>query len=362
MRSMKIIVVGAGIIGASIARSLAKTGAEVTVLAEHAGGVATAASFAWINASWGNPEPYFRLRRSAMAEWRQLASQLPDMPLRWCGSLCWDLAPDELHAYLTEHGRWGYDIRQVGRAEASNLEPNLAEYPEFAVAVAEEGAVEPVDAARILLADARAHGATLIDNVTVTALREEGGRITGVRTSSGEMTADMVVLAAGAAVTKLAASVGVTVPLETPPGLIVHSKPTRQRLNGLVIAPEVHMRQTAAGRIIAGSDFAGSEPGDDPGQTADALFAKVKAMLRDADDLALEFHTIGYRPTPADGFPVIGRSAGCDGLYIAVMHSGVTLAPLVGTMVGGEIMTQAVDERLAPYRLERFEIAGRAAS
>ena len=69
----QIIVVGAGIIGASIAWHLAEAGAAVTIVdAGRPGGVATANSFAWINASWGNPEPYFRLRMRAIAEWTRL--------------------------------------------------------------------------------------------------------------------------------------------------------------------------------------------------------------------------------------------------------------------------------------------------
>ena len=57
-----IIVVGGGIIGASIAWHLMRAGAKVRLVAAKSGGVATPTSFAWINASWGNPEPYFRLR------------------------------------------------------------------------------------------------------------------------------------------------------------------------------------------------------------------------------------------------------------------------------------------------------------
>ena len=59
----RVIVIGAGIIGAAIAWHLAKAGAVVTVIDEgKPGGVATPNSWGWINASWGNPEPYFRLR------------------------------------------------------------------------------------------------------------------------------------------------------------------------------------------------------------------------------------------------------------------------------------------------------------
>ena len=69
----KIIVIGAGIIGASIAWHLQRKGASVTTIAQKIGGEATPNSFAWINASWGNPEFYFHFRHRSMAEWSRLA-------------------------------------------------------------------------------------------------------------------------------------------------------------------------------------------------------------------------------------------------------------------------------------------------
>ncbi|TKB69482.1 MAG: FAD-binding oxidoreductase, partial [Mesorhizobium sp.] len=105
----EVIIIGAGIIGASIAWHLTRAGARVTVIAgSGAGGVATPNSFAWINASWGNPGVYFRLRVRSMAEWTRLANEVPGIPLQWCGGLCWDLPRPELEAYAAEHSAWGY--------------------------------------------------------------------------------------------------------------------------------------------------------------------------------------------------------------------------------------------------------------
>jgi glycine/D-amino acid oxidase-like deaminating enzyme len=351
----KIIVVGAGIIGAAIAWHLARKGASVTVVATTPGGTATPNSFAWINASWGNPEFYFHFRRRAMAEWTRLAKDIPALPLRWCGGLCWDLPRDELEAYAAEHGAWGYGIKRVGPAESASIEPGLVEPPSFALHVQEEGAIEPAAAANILLADAFRQGAAFLSDVEILRLVIENGNVVGIETTNGVLTADQIVLAAGAGTMSLAASAGIDIPVEAPPGLIVHSKPYRRVLNGLVLADELHMRQTSENRIIAGSDFGGTDPGEMPEKAAEELLAKVKAMLRDADDLELDFFTVGYRPTPKDGFPIVGRVDGVPGVYLAVMHSGVTLAPLVGLLAATEIVDGTDDPSLKPFRLARFD-------
>ncbi|MFD2056697.1 NAD(P)/FAD-dependent oxidoreductase [Mesorhizobium calcicola] len=350
----QVIVIGAGIIGASIAWHLAKAGARVTVIADSAaGGVATPNSFAWINASWGNPEPYFRLRTRAMAQWSRLARDLPEIPLSWCGGLCWDLSAAAMETYTAEHSAWGYGIERVDRAGVARIEPNLAELPDVALHVAEEGVAEPAAATRALLADAERRGARIISS-TVTALVQTGAKITGVDTSHGLIATDEVVIAAGVGSPEIAATAGINLPIETPLGLIVHSRPSRKLLNGLVLAERLHMRQTAEGRIIAGSDFGGADPGMDAEATARELFVALKASLHGGDELELDFHTVGYRPTPIDGFPIIGRAEGTDGLYVAVMHSGITLAPAVGLFAAKEILEAKRDPLLAPYGLSRF--------
>ena len=350
----QVIVVGAGIIGASIAWHLTKAGARVTVVSTSgAGGVATPNSFAWINASWGNPETYFRLRIRAIAEWKRLANELPGLPLAWCGGLCFDLPVERLEAYAAEHSSWGYGIERVGREQAARIEPDLAELPEFALHVAEEGVAEPVATARTLLADAERRGARIVAG-TVDALALSNGKVTGIVVSGESLSADEVVIAAGAGAPAIAATAGMKLPIETPPGLIVHSRPYKKLLNGLVLAEKLHMRQTAEGRIIAGSDFGGGEPGENPQADARALFGEMKAMLRGADGLELDFHTIGYRPTPADGCPIVSRADCVGGLYIAVTHSGITLAPAVGLFAAREILDGERDALLAPYALSRF--------
>lgn len=348
--SKEVIVVGAGIVGASIAWHLASIGARVSIFdTDGGGGTATPNSFAWVNATWGSPEPYFRLRTRSMEEWKRLSTAVPDIPIAWPGGLRWDMGPAELEAFTRNHASWGYGIRLVDRSEIARIEPALAGPPELAAFAAREGMVEPAAAARALLADAERLGARFITGTRVTSLLSQGSRVTGVRTDGDRFTADQTVLAAGVATAELAATAGLTVPLKAPPGLLVHSKPYRRILNGLVLAEKLHMRQTTDGRLVAGADFGGTEPGVDPAVTARHVFEDMRSMLNEADDLEFDFYSIGYRPTPKDGFPVIGAAEGLNGLYVAVMHSGITLAPAVGLFTAEEILTGRRDPLLEPY-------------
>lgn len=358
MSQKHIIVIGSGIIGSSIAWHLAKAQIAVTVIeAGDTGGLATRNSWAWINASWGNPEPYFRLRERSMLEWRTMDREVPGLAVKWCGGLIWDLEPAALEAYAKEHASWGYGIRRVSRDEILRIEPNLKQVPDFAYHVAEEGMIEPLAAARAMLAGAVSLGARVLDHTHVKWLVEDDGRVTGVMTDEGAIHGDETIIAAGGGTLQLLDSVGLRLNLNAPPGLLSHSKPAGELLNGLVMTPGLHVRQTAEGRLVAGTDFAGADPMGHADELAADLHARVQAMVRGAESIELDFHTVGYRPTPADGFPAIGRPRATPGVYVAVTHSGVTLAPAIGLFTAREILDGHRDPLLDPYHPDRPALA-----
>ena len=80
----------------------------------------------------------------------------------------------------------------------------------------------------------------------------------------------------------------------------------------------------------------------------------MSAVLPGIERGGVEKMTQGFRPMPADGFPIVGFAPGRRDLYIAVMHSGVTLGALMGRLAASEILEGVTAEPLAPYRLERF--------
>jgi glycine/D-amino acid oxidase-like deaminating enzyme len=354
-RRPHILIVGAGIIGASIAWHAARAGARVTVIdAGEPGGIATRQSLAWINASWGNAPDYFRLRVHAMEEWRRLERELPGIRVAWVGGLLWDLPPDRLRAFAAEHQSWGYGIRLIDGAEARRIEPHLAEPPEVAVHVADEGAVEPLDATSTLLAAATQLGAAVIGHTIARGVTLEGARVTGVVTDTGgTLAADIVVIAAGAQTPALAASAGLSLAVSAPANLLVTTAPHEALLRGLVMAPTLHIRQTAGGRLMAATGI----DDRDPDIAARSLLKTMSGLFHTKPTLAMASHALARRPIPDGGLPIIGYADAVDSLYVAVSHSGVTLAPAVGRLAAREIIEGIRDPLLAP-----FGVAGMRAS
>jgi glycine/D-amino acid oxidase-like deaminating enzyme len=355
MKPPQVLIIGAGIIGASVAWHLARAGARVTVTdASKFGGIATRNSWAWINASWGNPEPYFRLRVRAMDDWHRLEREVPDLHVAWVGSLLWELPADDLKCFQGGHSAWGYDIRSVERAEIRRIEPYLADPPEFAVHAPIEGAVEPLLASRALLAAAQALGTKVIANNPVSSLTFRNGRVSGAETSAGLFEADEVIIAAGVRVPELVAQIGLTLPIRAAPALLVRAQPYEKRLNGLVMSPEMQLRQTPEGQFVAAVEFSPGGVDADGAQAATAALDLMKRMITPTPALLPDFHVIGVRPITYDGYPAVGRAPGVTGLYVAVTHSGITLAPAIGRIVADEILTGRRDDLIGRYGLERF--------
>jgi glycine/D-amino acid oxidase-like deaminating enzyme len=120
-----------------------------------------------------------------------------------------------------------------------------------------------------------------------------------------------------------------------------------------VLAPVGNIKQKPDGRVVAGSDFA-SGGGDTSHAAGERLLKTMATVLPDLATAGVEKMTQGFRPMPADGLPIVGFPEKQAGVYVAVMHSGVTLGPLMGRLAAAEILDGLRAEPLAPYRLERF--------
>ena len=352
----RVAVVGAGIIGAAIAYRLARRGAAVTLIDRAGPGAgASGKSFAWLNADDPEPAFYNRFRQEALRAWTRLSGEI-DLPMMSGGCISWERGDNALRDQAAALTALGCDARLVGRDQIAARAPAVANPPDLALWRPAEGAVDAAEAARRLGDAAAAAGAARLLGADVTGLMIEGGRVAGLSTTFGPVSADLTILAAGLGARALAAEAGVDLPVAAKTGLLVRTLPVPRLIEQVILTPEIHVRQEPDGRLVAGEEFSGrgAHAGmieRDPQALAEAVLAKMRALLPGVDLKAGEV-VLGVRPAPADGLPVIGPAA--EGLYVSVMHSGVTLAALVGELVAAEAMGEAA-EALSPFRLSRFQ-------
>ena len=361
----RIVVVGGGIVGASIALHLARRGAEVIVFEkEQPAAGATGKSFAWINATFSKqPYHYHRLNRLSALSYRHLERELDGrFEVQWGGSLQWFGKPDhaaQLREDVRRHQALAYPVRLIDEDEFRILEPNVEPGHALAVAFAEhEGSIDPVRVTEILLAEAQKAGARVEYPAEVTGLDIRWGKLRGVRTAGGDQPADVVVIAAGVDTPRVAAMAGLAVPLKDSPGLLAHTQPADRLIGRVVLSPGGHFKQKRDGRIIAGSSFGGTPVTEASRERGEIILQDVARFLPKLSEVPLERVTLGWRPLPVDEYPIVGFSPAAPDVYLAVMHSGITLAPLIGRLAALEILDDVQVDLLSEYRITRFEGGG----
>ena len=371
-----VAVIGAGIMGAAIAFRLARRGVSVALFdASQPGHGASSHSFAWINAGAKEPIGYHNLNRRSLEMWPRFAAEIGDhgdpdsIGLRWGGKVSWESSPvaaEGLAARVRQLQSWGYPTRLIDADELKRLEPSLDIGP---VAAAEyspnEGQVEPqmvVDAClrRLLESGCEVHANTEVHGFE----RSDDGRIRSLAAVSGSMDVDAVVIAAGTATTRLAALASVNVPQAQSPGVVIRTNPLPLLLHNVpvVYAPplddgrrEIHLRQCADGRMMIGEGDQESLAEDDTQAHADDLLARACRYLPGLADAQAVPVPVGWRPMPLDGYPVMGFASEESNLYVALTHSGVTLAPALSQLAAQEICDGIpADAVLGPYRPQRF--------
>jgi glycine/D-amino acid oxidase-like deaminating enzyme len=375
-------VIGAGVLGVCVAARLAEAGIAVTLLEqERPGHAATRSSFAWLNANDKAPRAYHDLNHAGMRAWAALSASLGGAAwYRPAGNIEWaEDAPGRarLAARVRRLAGWGYPARLIGAAEAAGLEPSLR-LPASAAEAAwfpGEGYLltEPLVSQLTGLAVQR--GATLLTGEPgrVTGLDTAGGAVRAVHTAAGQVIpVDAVVCCAGRWVPDLAALAGAApvplVPWAEPgaaaPGLVVQAGPvTAPGPARMVHAPRVYLRPHTGGLVHLEAPDAAVDlhtPGADLRRWAGELLRRARRVVRGLDGASVAGYRVCVRPMPADGRSIVGWLPGVDGMYVAVTHSGVTLAAHLAELITAELVSGAAAAELAPYRPGRFTAAAPA--
>ena len=352
-----VIVVGSGIIGASVALACQDLGAEVSVLEQGSlGGISSSNSFGWINASFAENQAYFDLRKAALESFRALDQRLVLVDcIRWQGTLWWEDAGRNFVEPLRSLTSRGYPASIVNEDQIASLEPYLRQLPNQAILTATEGAAQAQKVALAILAEVEGKGGSVRSGVSLKRIEHAIGGVCSVQTDAGNMACDAVVLATGSAAKQGLPGVDWKLSMANKKGMILQTNALPQVINHTLMTPDVHFRQNPDGSFTAGEIFNGEiDPNVDPIDLAVEVLDRIQIKLRDVPTLSLSEVNVGVRPIPLDGLPVIGEVPGMVGVFSAVMHSGVTLGPLVGQLLASEILQGVNCALLEAFRPSRF--------
>ncbi|AGP61085.1 NAD(P)/FAD-dependent oxidoreductase [Streptomyces rapamycinicus] len=373
--SAHVVVVGAGILGTTLARQLALSGARVTVLdREGPAAGATSAAFAWLtnqtyfrngtSLSDGTSRHYFGLHRLALGAWRRLHHELGEaLAVRWGGTV--QLAPghgaehDLLRGDLRRRLAWGSPSRAITATEAGELLPG-AVVAEEAVGffTPDEGSVDPAKAVAALVDAGTRLGVDFRYGADVTAVEGAGDRARAVVTSNGRIECDHVVVACGADSPALLEPLGITAPLVDSSGTIVHLAPLPPFLERVLLAPDFHAIQRTDGRVVLARHYTGTPVSDPAGLDGEGLLADAATVLPPLRRAEIEKVTVGRRIVPADGLPVIGRSPLYPNVHSVTTNAGITLGPCLAQLLATEVLDDVSVDVLDPYRATRFTAVG----
>ncbi|MEU3742427.1 FAD-dependent oxidoreductase [Streptomyces sp. NPDC032198] len=328
-----VVVVGAGIVGSSVAYHLARRGVPVTLLEQGpapATGV-TGGSFAWIRGAGGLwPGGAQVLREYALADYRRLEAELPHVTVRRTGSLSWADTP-------AEDSRPGPDQFRIGRSDIALLEPNLRHPPGQAIHTPSDAGVDPTAMAHALVAAACAHGATVHHNTVVTSLQVANGHVEGVLTSRGLHPATTVVLTAGTGIPQLCEPLSADLAIAASPATLARVAAPSGLVKTIVAKPEFEAREVQDGTLLLVVPHVEDTAAASERAAQDAL-QHLKNAFQGGDQCRLLGYRTGLRPMPAHG-PIIGYATHDRSVYVAVMHSAITLAPTAGRLIADELVT-----------------------
>lgn len=368
----KIVVIGAGIIGTMIAYELVKKGARVILIdKEIPASGASGNSFSWINATYPKkPFSYNLLSQMGIEAYKNLEREF-QFDIKWSGSLEWfeELGQQEkLFAEIKAIKKYPRytPVSLISSVEAEFMEPKVFFGDENTIVHSEsDGAIDTIQAIQMIHNEFERLGGESIFSCEFLKLNEKNGRLSSIDTTMGKFEVDHAVFACGIDTDN---NLSIDTSSTPTPGIILKSKPVENRFNKIIVGPGVHIHQQNDGSIVLGEqdgaplshfDRLKERPSKFPNKEFEELHTEriintAKNFTTGLEDIVIEKVSIGWRPLPKDRIPIIGRFKKTKGVYVSMMHSGISLAAIVSKLVSEEILENKNIPILDDFRPSRF--------
>ena len=369
-----VVVIGGGVVGCSIAYHLARRGQrDVVVLEREAVGSGTTSKAAGGIRSQFPTETEIRFSLEAIGVFERFQEEFGvDIGYRKIGYLFLISDPDDLAGYrerMALQRRLGVDVREIAPAEARAIVPALR-VDDLIAAVwgPTDGMAGPAEVTNAFARRARELGARIVEGVDVTGIDVERGRVRGVRTSQGAITAPIVVNAAGPVAARVGRLAGVDVAVHPRRRHIFFTEPfpeipgpvplTTDRASGFYFRKEMEQLLLSPGDVEdIGEDF--TVPMDRA--RIDETVEKALHRIPIIEKARISGGWAGLRPLTPDDHAIIGWAPGVEGFFLSVGFGGHGFqhSPATGRYVSEWLLDGKPSLDLSLFDPGRFA-AGRA--
>ncbi len=365
-----VVVIGGGVEGTSIAYQLAKRGTNVTLLeARQLASAASGASAGGVRQQGRDPRE-LPIAMRAIAMWPGLSDELgADVDYHQQGHLV--LVENEadipvLEQRVNDQQDLGLDVRMLYGDDVRAVAPGVGEQILAGSYCPTDGHANPIWTTKAFGAAAARAGATILEETPATGIRTDSGRVTGVETEDGLIETDWVVNAAGAWSPRIAAMVGVELPIHTRAPQMVLTTQMTHDLDPVVgcVGRMLSLKQLRTGHYLIGGGWPASVYQDilppigrnrhnsiaGSADHSSAIWPRLKRTSIMRVWAGLEAET-------DDVVPILGPVKGVEGFLMAAGFSGhgFALSPYIGVLTADLITEGETAIPIERLYLERFE-------
>ena len=366
--SPDIIVIGAGVVGCSVAYELARRGASVQIVDDRQPGMgatqASAGMLAPFTEAKDRNTAFLDLAIRSLGlydEFVTRVTQTSKMPVGYKRTGTIDVAStDERMASLREIGTRlqsrGVALSLLDAVAARAEEPHLGSSVVGALLIGAHGYVKAGELTRALIAAARCHGAHVVEGSRVLGMSKRGGDLV-LDTGRGSLTAGAVVATAGSWCGQINAGGTTRVPVRPVRGQLLHLAWQGAPLRRVTWGDDCYLVPWDDGTMLVGATM--EEVGFDERTTVEGVQKLMKAaceLVPAAATAGLASARVGLRPGTPDALPIIGWSHTLPNLMYATGHfrNGVLLSPLTATLVADAMIDNRLDPALDATSPQRF--------
>jgi glycine/D-amino acid oxidase-like deaminating enzyme len=369
-KTADIVVIGGGLLGSAIAYGLAGRNVRVLVLdggdrdfrASNANG-----GLVWLQGKGLDMPAYQQLTRTSVELWPKFGEELTDataidLQYEYNGGLAICMSESEFERRQSLLLRWHNQLRRsepdwemLDRDDLSRLLPKVQLGPDVVGASFghRDGHLNPLRLLTALHTGILRKGGQFLGGDPVSSLKADGRGGFTIDFGAERVSAARVVIAAGLGSRTLANQVGLDIPIRPQRGQMLIT----ERLEPFLPLPLLGVSQTRHGTVSIGTT--NEEVGFDTSTTSEAIAALSAMVIRwmpALSDVKLVRQWAGLRILTPDGFSVYAESQSHPGAFVAVCHSGVTLAAAHATLLADAIAAGRLPPSLDDFHHRRFDV------